>query len=1071
MEQEVDFISDTKFANTLRLYTTDDQQGSLIDYAIRNDGLNVIPSVYLTNPNSSPNDRTVASWTTISNNPTVMGELNNLVTTLENLPDSDFSSIPFIVIGNEAISQVGGWSDTDIESAIEYVKSQLQQRLPSSIFSQLKFTTAENYADQYINIPNDDGGLSPLDYLYNPANAPSYTTTSMGLSSDINVIYANINPYLDGISVSQAANYVDTIYQELQHLYPKEEIVISETGWPSEGATVLSQVFTSPQQSAVPNLENEQTFWQNFLQIANQQNISFGAFEAFNEPNKVISDPMNQENNWGLISTNSGLTYTSSTFKTAIKSLLAPVTSNPGLLGGLSINQQLELIYIAYFNRAADGAGFAYWVGQNATIPLTGIANLFAPQAETIALYPFLASFLSTPNPNLNTPTAQSGLTGFVNSVYQNMFGHAADSAGAAYWLNQITSGAVGLGAAALSIANGASGTDATEVQNKIMVALDFTNRTNAAGLTGTGSSSTSLLAAARNVLSGVNGTSLNDASVTAGENATTTYISATAQPAVTTLVSFNGTNGDEPLGNLVADSAGNLFGTTDAGGTSSAGTVFEIARTATGYAGTPTTLVSFNETDGANPQAGLVIDANGDLFGTTSWQFTGGTAFEIAKTAGGYASTPTTLVSFNGADGAVPSSTLIADANGDLFGTTIWSGIYGTYGWNGLGTVFEIGKTASGYASSPNTLANFTDNPGAYPTGTLVADAAGDLFGTTDAGGPDNSGTVFEIAKTATGYANPTTLVGFEANTGIYAQGSLIIDAAGDLIGMTAEGGVDGTVYEIAKTATGYASNPTILVTFNGADGDGPDGGLIMDANGNLFGTTSAGGANNDGTVFEIPKTASGYGTLTTLLSFNGANGANPGGTLIADANGDLFGTTTAGGASSDGTAFEVTDSGFKTSPSGTSAAISSIASSSSEGVISSAVATSPADPSVITISGSDQVTDPGAGSYTIQFLTGASADTLILHANGVDQISGFDPTTDVLDLSSLLSETNVNLNGDISALSNYLTIADQGSDAFVNFDPSGQGGGSAVAVLQGLGNTVTNLSTLVEQGAVRIA
>ena len=133
--------------------------------------------------------------------------------------------------------------------------------------------------------------------------------------------------------------------------------------------------------------------------------------------------------------------------------------------------------------------------------------------------------------------------------------------------------------------------------------------------------------------------------------------------------------------------------------------------------------------------------------------------------------------------------------------------------------------------------------------------------------------------------------------------------------------------------------------------------------------------------------------------------------------------------------------------------------------------MATSPADPSVITISGSDQVTDPGAGSYTIQFLTGASADTLILHANGVDQISGFDPTTDVLDLSSLLSETNVNLNGDISALSNYLTIADQGSDAFVNFDPSGQGGGSAVAVLQGLGNTVTNLSTLVEQGAVRIA
>jgi len=164
MEQEVDFIADNNFANTLRLYTIDDQQGSLIDYAIQHDGLNVIPSVYLPNPNSSPSDTSPASWATISNNTTIMGELNNLVTTLENLPAGDFSKIPFIVIGNEEISEVGGWSDTDVESAIEYVKGKLQQDLPSSTFSQLKFTTAETYDGQYMYLWNNPNFANPPDY-------------------------------------------------------------------------------------------------------------------------------------------------------------------------------------------------------------------------------------------------------------------------------------------------------------------------------------------------------------------------------------------------------------------------------------------------------------------------------------------------------------------------------------------------------------------------------------------------------------------------------------------------------------------------------------------------------------------------------------------------------------------------------------------------------------------------------------------------------------------------------------------------------------------------------------------
>src|SRR6266404_1655534 len=117
----------------------------------------------------------------------------------------------------------------------------------------------------------------------------------------------------------------------------------------------------------------------------------------------------------------------------------------------------------------------------------------------------------------------------------------------------------------------------------------------------------------------------------------------------LTPLVSFNGTDGARPRAGLLADANGNLFGTTEAGGALGFGTVFEIAKTAGGYASTPTVLVSFNRTNGSNPEAGLLADANGKQFGTTrsGGSISVGTVFEIAKTAGGYATTPTILVSF----------------------------------------------------------------------------------------------------------------------------------------------------------------------------------------------------------------------------------------------------------------------------------------------------------------------------------------------------------------------------------------------------------------------------------------
>jgi uncharacterized repeat protein (TIGR03803 family) len=199
------------------------------------------------------------------------------------------------------------------------------------------------------------------------------------------------------------------------------------------------------------------------------------------------------------------------------------------------------------------------------------------------------------------------------------------------------------------------------------------------------------------------------------------------ATPSLTTVASFNGTNGWEPSAGLITDTSGNLFGTAYYGGVgfipppedpstpdqccwpvnAANGTVFEIVKTADGYASTPTTLVSFNGTNGFQPDASLIIDASGNLFGTTQAGGVNGTVFEIAKTAGGYASSPTTLVSFNGSDGSWPIAGLIADCSGNLFGTTSQGGAY-----NG-GTVFEIVKTADGLRQHPHHPGQLQRQPG----------------------------------------------------------------------------------------------------------------------------------------------------------------------------------------------------------------------------------------------------------------------------------------------------------------------------------------------------------------------
>ena len=413
-------------------------------------------------------------------------------------------------------------------------------------------------------------------------------------------------------------------------------------------------------------------------------------------------------------------------------------------------------------------------------------------------------------------------------------------------------------------------------------------------------------------------------------------------------VVVFNSaTGGSFPYGSLITDASGNLFGTTFLGGTNSNGTVFEIANQSGVYASTATVLANFNASlNGNMSRAGLLIDASGNLFGTAGSGGSGGnsgTVFELVNNNGTYASTPTVVYNFpdRSATGYFPLSGLIADAAGDLFGMAERGGP-GQYG-----TVFEFAKTLGQYASTPTILASFNGSNGAYPSGSLLMDAQGNLFGTAASKGLNNVGNVFEIQHSAGGYAStPTILVSFSGANGSSPQAGLIADANGDLFGTTQTGGSSnaGTVFEILHDAGGYASTPTVLVNFNSATGIWPLGDLYADANGNLFGTTFGGGANGHGTVFEIRKIGSSYAsTPTVVANFTSANGANPRGGLIADATGVLLGTASGGGPTGAGAVFSLTQNTDSPALTGTAAPNATV--SLTEGTVALGTATADAN------------------------------------------------------------------------------------------------------------------------------
>jgi uncharacterized repeat protein (TIGR03803 family) len=390
-------------------------------------------------------------------------------------------------------------------------------------------------------------------------------------------------------------------------------------------------------------------------------------------------------------------------------------------------------------------------------------------------------------------------------------------------------------------------------------------------------------------------------------------------------LYSFTGGNdGAAPAAGPIADSAGNLYGTTVGGGGNrvcqqgivGCGTVFKLASD-----GTESVLYKFCSKrrcrDGAEPAAGLIADSAGNLYGTTEYGGATdciaakpgcGTVFKIAPDG-----TEKVLYSFTGgSDGGLPAAGLIEDSAGNLYGTTSQGGIDTKCNDEGCGTVFKIAPDGTEtvlyyFCAEPNC------RDGAGPVAGLIADSAGNLYGTTFAGGRENSaGIVFKV--TPADFTEKVLYSFTGGNDGGGPRSSLIRDRAGNLYGTTEYGGVsgthnDGAVFKVAPDRT-----ETVLYSFcaqaDCRDGWLPAAGLIADSVGNLYGTTLEGGEDNFGIVYRLALD----GTYKVLHSFTGgSDGGVPAGGLIAGTKGYLYGTTSQGGTNVDcddegcGTVFEL--------------------------------------------------------------------------------------------------------------------------------------------------------------------
>ena len=261
--------------------------------------------------------------------------------------------------------------------------------------------------------------------------------------------------------------------------------------------------------------------------------------------------------------------------------------------------------------------------------------------------------------------------------------------------------------------------------------------------------------------------------------------------------------------------------------------------------------------------------------------------------------------------DGDGPTGDLIFDQARNIYGTTVNGGVVNGNCVDGCGTVYELTRPGSNWTES--VLYSFSGSDGQNPFSGLLLDGAGNLYGTTFLGGTGGDGTVFQLTNSGLGWTE-NILHNFQGSDGYLTYAGLILDHLGNLYGTsstsTGGSGSGGTVFELTPSNGSWTFS--VLYTFTGPSGYlecGPNDNLVMDGAGNIYGTTRCDGAYNAGSVFKLTPTPTPPWTYTSLHDFTGgSDGGNPYSNVIFDANGNLYGTASAGGAYGYGVVWEIT-------------------------------------------------------------------------------------------------------------------------------------------------------------------
>jgi uncharacterized repeat protein (TIGR03803 family) len=385
----------------------------------------------------------------------------------------------------------------------------------------------------------------------------------------------------------------------------------------------------------------------------------------------------------------------------------------------------------------------------------------------------------------------------------------------------------------------------------------------------------------------------------------------ATAAAASTTHItySFNGDDdGEYADTDLVLDSAGNIFGTTVQGGDFASGTVWELTA-----AGQHLVLYSFTGgLDGGEPYKGVTLDAQGNLYGTAVTGGRGGceggcgVVYKLTHTASGWRQNVVYYFS-GGNDGSGPGSGVTIDSSGNVFGMTP------TGGANGLGVVFQLSPSPTGLPRF-KVIHTFTGGAdGASASAGRLVIRSGKLYGVATTGGNFGSGVAFELTPTLSGEWSVKTLYSFRGQPDAgFPYGGVLFDARGNLYGTTYYDGANdlGAVYELIPTPSGEWGERVLYSFRGGTDGAGSIGNLVFDRLGNLYGTTSEGGAGcSCGVIFKLTPAGVAGWVETVAYRFQGApDGGFVYNGMAGDGTGNFYGATVHGGLTNDGTVYKFT-------------------------------------------------------------------------------------------------------------------------------------------------------------------